>query len=92
IRRGKKPSPPGSPVRTRRGKAKRADAILYDVDRRRKRAIVGFTHAVLGESMSGHERGGKYMGTKFPQRPTMGPALKANRVRFANEFRGSLGR
>lgn len=92
IRRGKKAARPGEPIRTRRGKAKRADAILYHTDRVRKTSLIGFTYSAMRESMSPHEHGGAYLGAVFPQRPVMGPALKANLIRFGDEFRGSLGR
>lgn len=90
IVRSREPAPPGEPVHTR-GLAKRRDAILFDIDKARDDAVIGFTYAVLGESMSAHEHGGSYMGGDFPQRPTMGPALEANLVRFADEFYGSIG-
>ncbi len=89
IERSKTPSRPGEPVHTKRGKAKRPDAILYAVGE--DDAVVGFAHHAMGEAMSGHEHGEKYMGTDYPARPTMGPAFEANLVRFADEFQGSIG-
>lgn len=91
ITRSKEPSQPGEPVHTRRGKAKRSDAILYDADRHRDDAVIGFTHSVMDTAMGAHELGGEYKGGEFPERPTMGPALDANLVRFADEFKGSIG-
>ena len=90
VVRSRKAAPPGESAHTR-GRGKRGDAILFAVDRDREVAVIGFTHAVFGEAMSAHEHGGAYMGDDFPQRPTMGPALDVNIVRFADEFRGSIG-
>ncbi len=91
IRRvaNREPSHEGEPVHTRFGQAKRTDAILFDVDG--DEAVVGFTYSVMGDVMGAHEQGGEYMGTEYPERPTMGPAMDANLVRFADEFRGSIG-
>ena len=89
VRKGA--SPEGDPPHSRKGKAKRKDAVLFAVDRPRDTAFVGFMAPVLGQSMSAHEHGGKYLGQDFPQRPTMGPAMEANLVRFGNEFEGILG-
>ena len=45
IVRSREPAPPGEPVHTR-GLAKRRDAILFEVDRERDDALIGFTYAV----------------------------------------------
>jgi len=91
IVRSSEPSTPGEPIHTKRGKAKRSDAVLYVADESADDAVVGFTFAAMGESMSAHEHGGEYLGTDFPARPVMAPALEANLIRFADEFQGSLG-
>jgi hypothetical protein len=91
IKRRKGASPEGEPPHTRKGKAKRADAVLFSVDKNRDTAFIGFMEPVLGMSMSAHEHGGTFLGQEFPQRPTLGPALLANQVRFGNEFRAILG-
>lgn len=91
IQRSSEPSTPGEPVHTKRGKAKRSDAILFAVDEPAGEAVVGFTYSVMQESMSAHEHGGVYLGTDYPARPVMAPALEVNLVRFADEFQGSLG-
>lgn len=91
ITRSKEPSAPGEPIHTRKGKAKRADAILFDVDDLADDALIGFSFHAMGESMSAHEHGGSYLGETFPSRPTMAPALEANLARFADEFQGSIG-
>lgn len=85
------PSLPGEPVHTRRGLAKRADAILFDASDREDEAIIGFAGHALGESMHVHEFGGRYKGVDYPARPTMWPALEVNVTRFADEFRGTIG-
>jgi len=87
----KKPSAKGEPVHTRKGLAKRKDAVLFAVDRNADDAVIGFTHSVMGASMSAHEHGGIYLGADFPARPTAAPALDVNLVRFADEFKGSIG-
>jgi hypothetical protein len=91
IVRSSEPSQPGEPIHTKKGKAKRPDAILFAADDRADEAVVGFSYAVMQESMSAHEIGGDYLGTEFPERPTIRPALDVNLVRFAEEFRGSIG-
>jgi len=91
IVRSKTPSAPGEAIHSATGQAAWSNAVLYAVDERAGDAVVGFNAAVMGESMSGHEKGERYMGTDFPERPTMGPALEINLVRFADEFEGSIG-
>lgn len=91
IVRSKEPAAPGEPIRTRRGQAKRSDAILYFADADRDEALIGFTASVMDTAMSAHEHGGRYMGTDFPERPTMRPALDVNLMRFADEFEHSIG-
>jgi hypothetical protein len=91
IVRSREPSLEGEPVHTKWGKAKRADVMLFDVDVSRGDAVVGFLGSRMGEAMGAHEHGGDYLGTDYPARPTMGPALDANLVRFADEYEASIG-
>ena len=87
VRRGT-PSKPGEPIHTRTGRARKS--ILFAVDRGQQEAVIGFNAAYMGRSMEPHEKGGSYMGTDYPDRPTMGPALDANLVRFASGWRDSI--
>jgi hypothetical protein len=91
ITRSREPAAEGEPVHTRLGQAKRPDAVLFHVDRDKGTAVIGFTHAVMGDAMGAHEHGEEYLGAQYPERPTMEPAMKANLVRFADEFEGSIG-
>ncbi len=100
ILRRKGPSRPGEPIHTRSstkrrkasgkvsGLAKRTDAILFDANRRG--AVIGFTAHAMGQSMEVHEFGKSRGGVKFPERPTMAPALERNLARFHSEWRGAI--
>ncbi len=88
VERSAEPSPPGKPVHTRRGLARRA--ILFAADK--DSAVVGFVASKVDQAMSAHEHGKRYKGTKYPERPTMGPALEKNLDRFAAGFAGSINR
>lgn len=91
IVRSREPSPIGEPVHTKWGKAKRPDVMLFDVDESQGDAVIGFLGSKMHRVMKVHEHGGQWMLTDYPARPTMGPALEANLVRFADEFEGSIG-
>jgi len=89
IRRSKtKPSPPGQPPRTRAGLLRKA--IVFDVDKRRERAIIGPRASVVGTAGAAHEHGGQYKGQRFPQRSFMGPALETSAPRLGRHWKGSI--
>lgn len=91
VRRAKgarKGSPPGTPPYTNRGLIKRA--IRFDASK--DGAVVGTLKSVFGTAGAAHEHGGQYKGGEYPQRPFMFPALERNAGRFAEAFRGSIGR
>jgi len=71
-----KPSLPGEPPHSRRGLARRAER--YDVDAAAETAVIGPRFSVIGTAMQPEEFGGKYRGDKYPQRPSIGPALQRN--------------
>lgn len=88
IRRGKKPSPPGSAPRTRRGQLKRA--VVYAVRKDKQSVVVGPTHEIVGPSAMAHEFGGKFRGEQYDRRPLMGPALEKNLDRLPKLWAGSV--
>ena len=82
------PSDPGTPPHTHAGGfLKRAIAYFAD----KLGAVVGPLHSVVGESGHAHEFGGYYLGTQFPERPFMYPALQRAIPRFAEDWKGSIG-
>lgn len=88
IESARGPSMPGTPVHThRRALARRA--IRFSADK--YGAVIGPVASVLGTALSAHEFGGMYKGTRFPKRPTMGPALLRGAPRFAGQFSGRVG-
>lgn len=90
IKRSNKPGPPGGPVRSKRGRggglAKRA--VLFRADA--EGAVIGFAVSKIDQAMEVHEHGGTRGGVRFPQRPTMQPALERNLARFHREWRGAI--
>jgi hypothetical protein len=66
IRRRKKPSSPGAPPHTREGRLKKA--IVYAVERREERAVIGPSYRVVGPVGMAHEFGGKFRGQVYPRR------------------------
>ena len=82
------PSKPGEPIHSKTGRAKKS--ILFGVDRGQQEAVIGFNAAWMKDSMDPHEHGGVYKGGNYPARPTMGPALQANLVRFAASWKDSI--
>ncbi len=90
IKTRKKPGPPGGPIRTKFGKggglARRA--ILFHANK--TGAVVGFTASKIDQVMEVHEFGKSRGGVKFPERPTMAPALERSLARFHSEWRGAI--
>lgn len=89
IQKSDKPSRPGRPPHTRKGRFK--FAIRYAVDEQKKSAVAGPRKSVVDMSGRAHEMGGKYKGDYFEQRAYMEPALERNVHRFGGQFTGSVG-
>ncbi len=90
IKRGKAASVAGTPPHTR-GKRRLPRSILFHAERDGLSAIVGPVHSrmgIVGESL---EFGKTYMGTEYPERPFMGPALDANADRMPAYWLHSVG-
>jgi hypothetical protein len=91
IRAHAEPGPPGGPIRTKRGRggglARRA--ILYKADK--EGAVIGFSASKIDQAMEVHEHGRRRGKVRFPQRPTMLPALERNLARFHREWKGAIG-
>jgi len=88
LRRRKKPSLPGQPPSSPTGRLKAA--ILYAVDRRRDRAVIGPSRNLIGPAGQEHEHGAHIRKERFPKRPYMGPALEKLRPRLARLWAGSV--
>jgi len=88
IRRSDKYSDPGTPPNTRKGQLR--EAILYAVEKDRGAAVIGPTYDMMGVSATAHEFGGMYMGSHYPARPFMGPALEAIQPRLPDFWQGSV--
>ncbi len=92
ILKRRKPGPPGGPIRTRFGKggglARRKSSLLFSASK--DGAVVGFTASKMGQSMEVHEHGKSRGGVKFPERPTMAPALERSLARFHREWKGAI--
>ena len=73
VRTSPKASQPGTPPHSRRGLLKRA--ILFGLEKDKKRVLVGPGFRFVGTSASAHEFGGAYKGDRYPKRPLMGPSL-----------------
>lgn len=87
VRKGKLiPSPPGSPPHTRRGQLRRAIVFAATNDS----AVIGPRYSVVGHAAEAHEFGGRINRNKYPERPTMGPALNRNLARFASDWAGTI--
>lgn len=88
IESSPEPSPAGSPPHTRRRNFLRR-AIRYAYDK--EGAVIGTMASVIGTAGEAHEKGIRYKGTEFPERPFMFPALEKSIPRFAGNWRGSIG-
>lgn len=88
VRRGTHAAaPPGHAPYTARGQYK--NAITFDASK--TGAVIGPRYSRLGTAGEAHEKGGRYKGSNYPQRPTMGPALSENLSRIPKSFAGSVG-
>ncbi len=90
IKTRKGPSPWGQPVHTR-SRRMLPRSIFYSTDRDKLATIIGPVHSKLKIIGEIHEFGLTYMGTKFPQRSFMGPALDENRSRMPSYWLHSVG-
>lgn len=88
IRRGKKPSLPGSPPNTRRGQMRRA--IRYAVEKNRNRVVIGPEHSIVADAGRAHEFGGSFRHERYQRRPFMGPALEKNIDRLPKLWAASV--
>lgn len=81
------PAPVGKPVHTRKGLARKAVRYAADKDG----AVIGPRYSIIGDAIAAHEHGEDYRGSRYPERPTMLPALEANVDKYAGEWAGSIG-
>lgn len=88
IRRGKSASPEGQPPRTRRGQLR--GAILFAVEARAQRVVIGPAESKVGTSGHAHEFGGRYRRERYPKRPFMGPAFDQLKNRLPALWAGSV--
>ena len=92
-KRKRKNSLPGNPPFTRTGKKGRNPlrrAIVFEVNRAAKRAIIGPRASVVGQVGELHEFGGTRGGLRFPARPFMGPALDKIRDDLPMAWRSTM--
>lgn len=82
------PSATGTPPHTHRGAYLRR-AVRFDANK--ESAVIGPRHSVVGEAGAAHELGEEFRGQDYPERAYMGPALKKNLPRFAQDWVGSIG-
>ena len=54
-------------------------------------AVIGFRKSVIGMVAATHEHGLMEDGRRYPERPTMQPALERNIERFHRDWRSSIG-
>jgi len=90
IVRGKQPAAAGLPPHTRRAR-RLPRSIFYHAERDGLSSIVGPVYSRVGVVGEAHEFGKTYMGTKYPERPFMGPALEENLDRMPSYWLHSVG-
>lgn len=88
IRKRQKASEPGQPPHTRKGQLRRA--IVYAVEKREERVVIGPEHAVVGPVGLAHEFGGRFRGDRYKPRPFMGPSLMKVKDRLPRKWAGSV--
>jgi hypothetical protein len=88
IRKGKKPSPAGTPPHTRKGRLR--NAIKYAVTPGKQSVVIGPDYVVAADSGMAHEFGGKFRHERYPKRPFMGPALEKVKDRLPSFWAGSV--
>jgi hypothetical protein len=77
-----------SPPHSRRGLLKRA--ILFGVEKREQRVLIGPGFRFVGTSAAAHEFGGGYRGNRYPKRPLMGPSLKDSAPHLAKLWQDAV--
>jgi hypothetical protein len=88
IRKGKKPSPAGTPPHTRKGRLR--NSIKYAVTASKQSAVIGPDYAVAADAGMAHEFGGKFRREKYDRRPFMAPALESVKDRLPSFWAGSV--
>ena len=88
VRTSPKASQPGTPPHSRRGLLKRA--ILFGLERDKKRVLIGPGFRFVGTSASAHEFGGAYKGDRYPKRPLMGPSLRESLPHLSQMWRDAV--
>jgi len=88
IKRKGTPSQPGRPPHTRKGQLRQS--ILYAVERREGRVVIGPSYERVGTSAMAHEFGGRYRRERFKKRPFMGPALLKHMPRIPRHWAASV--
>jgi hypothetical protein len=88
IRKGKKPSPAGTPPHTRKGRLR--NAIKYAVTEGKQSVVIGPDYVVAADSGVAHEFGGRFRRERYDKRPFMGPALENVKDRLPSMWAGSV--
>ena len=88
VRTSPKASPPGSPPHSRKGLLRRA--VLFGLEKDRRRVLVGPGFRFVGTSASAHEFGGGYKGERYPKRPLMGPSLRESVPHLARMWQDAV--
>ena len=88
VRTSPKASQLGTPPHSRRGLLKRA--ILFGLEKRERRVLIGPGFRFVGTSASAHEFGGGYKGDRYPRRPLMGPSLKESAPHLARLWQDAV--
>lgn len=86
--KGGKPRPKGQPIRSRTGLVRKA--VIYAVDKRNERALIGPSFNVVGNSVARHEHGLRYKGRKHDKRPTTPTVLDKSAPKLAEHWRTIL--
>ena len=88
IKKSPEPSAPGTPPHTRHGQL--PGSILYAVEKRKQRVVIGPDYMKVGRVATAHEFGGRYRKERYRRRPFMGPALEKVRPRLPRHWAGSV--
>lgn len=83
-------SRPGDPPFTHRGNHFRR-AIRFHVDESQQDAVIGFAASIIGDVGALHEFGGIRGSVRYPERPTLGPALELSIPRIGPGWEHSIG-
>lgn len=88
VKSSDRPSTPGSPPHSKTGALKRG--ILFGLEKRERRVVIGPGFKFVGTSASAHEFGGRYRKERYPRRPLMGPALRESIPHLAKMWRDAV--